>query len=249
MDLDPNKQRLATVLKWITGIAAAVIVSPIVFLAVKGLIGLGVALVIGLAIVNFAPVLSMRMANWKLLGIKSAARANPIETLQNQLRDRRAKLIEFAGQITEFSTACRGFEDKVKDFAAAQPENAQQFRDQVDAMHTLLARRRQKYVETKAETDKFEQRIGRADALWKMGEEAAKMNRFARQQDAGAFEKIKTEVALDAVQDSMNRAFADLEMSLLEETDTNHPALTHTPADVIEMPVLTDVVAVKRSAS
>ena len=75
-----------------------------------------IATVIGLTIVNLAPVVAMKLANWKLRGIKHEARANPIETLQNQLADRRRQLAAFAATITEFNAAVKGFESKVAVF-------------------------------------------------------------------------------------------------------------------------------------
>lgn len=228
---DVKKARLAIGLKWGLGLAAAVVISPIVFLAVKGLVGLALAATIGLAMVNFAPVLSMKFANWKLRGIKHEARTNPVETLQNQLVDRRKQLSAFRASITEFNAAVKGFEGKVTMFKRQQPDQADRFEKQLKGMQDLLVLRERRYREADAELDKFEGAIERASALWDMSLEAQRMNKLAGQQDAGAFDRIKTDVAFDSVESSLNRAFAELETSLLDEA----PALTHSPTDVIEM--------------
>lgn len=82
MDLDNIKrQKLATYAKWGLALLAAAIISPIIFFAVKGLIGLALAGLIGLTIVNFAPVVAMKFANWKVKAITHEAKQNPIEKM------------------------------------------------------------------------------------------------------------------------------------------------------------------------
>ncbi len=204
MDMETRKRRLGTGIKWGLGLAAALVISPVIFLVVKGLVGLAIAGVVGAAIINFAPVVAMKFANWKLAGIKHEARTNPIETLQNQLADRRRQLGAFMASITDFSAAVKGFESKVTRFKAEQPEEAPRFEQQLKGMQALLSLRQQRYREADAELDKFESAIRRASALWDMSLEAAKMNRLAGAQDAGVFEQIKTDVAFDAVESGLN---------------------------------------------
>jgi hypothetical protein len=50
-----------------------------------------------------------------------------------------------------------------------------------------------------------------------MGQAAAAMTSAAGMTEDDFLQKISTETALDSVQKSMNRAFADLEVSLLED--------------------------------
>lgn len=236
--IEIRKQRLATGLKWGMAGLAALVVSPIIFLIVKGLIGVALAAMIGLAIVNFAPVLSMKFANWKLAGIKHEARTNPIETLQNQLAQRRRQLADFLRSITEFSAAVKGFESKVTMFKSEQPDQSARFEAQLNGMKALLKLRQQRYKEADDEVDRFEATVRRADALWQMSLEAHKMNKLAGQQDAGVFDQIKTDVAFDSVESSLNRAFAELETALLDQAPA---ALEHRPADVIDLPVVATV--------
>jgi hypothetical protein len=51
---------LPTTLKWAGGFVAAVVISPFVFLAVKGVIGLAIALAVGGALVYGAPWASIK---------------------------------------------------------------------------------------------------------------------------------------------------------------------------------------------
>ena len=106
--LDIRKARLSSAVKWGLGIAAAVLISPVIFLAVQGLIGLALAGIVGLAIINFAPVLGMKFANWKLKAIKAdpASEFERIRTASQQLQSvaPEAKCIS-AGMSQDFELA------------------------------------------------------------------------------------------------------------------------------------------------
>jgi hypothetical protein len=80
--LTPQHHALAKKVQWGLGLAGAAIVSPVIFLAVKGLIGLSIAGLIGVTVWNFAPVVGIKLATWKLRAVKADARNNPIETME-----------------------------------------------------------------------------------------------------------------------------------------------------------------------
>jgi hypothetical protein len=75
-------------IKW--GIIALCIAlgAPLAIMLVKGLVGLVLAALIGLAAINFAPVIAMKFANQGLRMVMSEAGKNPIETLYNELAER-----------------------------------------------------------------------------------------------------------------------------------------------------------------
>lgn len=232
-ELELKKRRLSTGVKWGLGLAAALIISPVIFMIVKGLVGLAIAGVVGLAIINFAPVLSMKFANWKLKGIKAEAARNPVETMQHVYMEKESSLAAFLDGIEEFATEVNNFEDELATFKRQFPNEAPKFDKTFDAMQTLLKRRRQRYSEAKNALYQFSAEINKADAIWKMGLAAQKLTKAAGQTDDDFMQRIKTETAIDSVQSSLNRAMAELETSLLEET----PAIGYSSADVIELPV------------
>jgi hypothetical protein len=162
----------------------------------------------------------MRFANWKLKAIKAEAARNPVETLQGVYAERMAKKREFKQQITNFRSKVDGFADKVAGFREQFPKDAPKFEQQLGTMHALLSRRELKYKAVKAELEKFDLVIQRADALWKMGLAAAEMNAAAGAFDGDQMmQRIKTETALESVTDSVNLAFSELESDLMEGDD------------------------------
>lgn len=209
--------KLATSLKWGLGLTAAVVISPVIFMAVSGIVGLSLAVVVGLALVNGAPVVAMKLANWKLKGIKHEASVNPVETLQNGYREQDAALVRFARSITEFRMEVANFAGQIEVFASQFPQDAEKFRNQLATMNRLLKVREARYQAARDELIKFAGEIKRAEAIWKMGQAAQRLNKAAGFSDDDFLARIKTETALDSVQSSMNKAFAELETSLLDE--------------------------------
>lgn len=229
-----TKEAKTTALKWGLGVAAAIAVAPFIFLAVKGLVGLGIALVVGLVLINGAPVLSMKLANWKLKGIKHEATVNPVETLQHAYRERGEALQRFKQSITDFRTEVANFESQVEGFAAQFPADAPKFAGQALQMNRLLDLRENRYRAARDELAQFQSEIDRADAIWKMSQAAQRLNKAAGLSNDDFMARIKTETAIDSVQSSLNRAFAELETSLLDEAPLQLAGV-QAPAHIIAM--------------
>lgn len=216
-ELDQRKKRWRNGVKVGLAIVAGLIVSPVIFVAIKGLAGLAIAGAAGLAIVNAAPVVGDKMANWKLKALKAEAAKNPIETLQHDYAKRQQALGEFKEAINTFSASVQNFESKLEGFKAQFPKDVPKFEGQLLTMKKLLGVRRERYQQARESMVQYEGEIQRADAIWKMGLEAAKMNAAAGMSEEDFFQKIKVETALDSVTTSMNMAFAELETSLADE--------------------------------
>lgn len=229
--LDLRKQSLANKVKWGIAAAAALLISPVIFMIVKGLVGLAVAGVIGMAIISFAPVVSMKLANWKLKAIKAEAAANPVETMQNVYREKSQALDAFVQRIEDFATEVGNFGDKLSGFKVEFPGEAPKFQATMTAMQELLKRRRMRLYEARQELEAFAGEIRKADAIWKMGLAAASMHKAAGMTEDDFMQRIKTETAIDSVQSNLNRALAQLETSLAEDM----PALEHNPSPVIDV--------------
>lgn len=205
----------------ILGIAGFV-VAPFILLAIKGLLGLGLLILLGLGAFNLAPVIGDKIGNWRLQALKAEAAKNPIETLQTDYGMRLDALHQFKQAITTFSAAVKNFADRLDGFKSnpkITAKDAAKFDDQLMKMKKLLEVRRKRYKEAELALEQYDGEIEKAKAIWEMGLEAAKMNAAAGMSDEDFLQKIKVETALDSVQTSMNTAFAELETSLLEEDD------------------------------
>ncbi|MFM0157129.1 hypothetical protein [Paraburkholderia sediminicola] len=207
------------VIKWsIIGLCIA-IGAPLAILLVKGLVGLILAAVIGLAAINFGPVLAMKFANQKVKMFVNEAKSNPIETLYNELAEKQEGAERFKKSITDFRTEVKNFEDKTAQFKKQYPEDADRFETQLATMKKLLAFREGRYKQVQDELRRFSDAIDRAKALWDMSQSAQRMNKIAGMQSSDTFAQIKTDAALDSVMNSVNKAFSEMETSLMESAE------------------------------
>lgn len=217
-DIEAKRRRIEGIVKVGGLCAAAFFVAPFVFIVIKGLLGMIAAAAIGWGVIFFTPVVARMAANLRLKAIKAEAARNPIETLQNDYGRRQQQLRDFAERIKDFGAAVESFKDKLGGFIKAHPEDAPKFQGQLQKMQMLLSNRNVKFKQAQAELEAYEGEIQRANDIWEMGQAASAMSSAAGMTQDDFLQKISTETALDAVQQSMNRAFADVEVSLLEET-------------------------------
>lgn len=218
-DISPEqrRKRIEGVVKILILAVTGFLVAPFIFLAIKGLIGLVLAGVVGIVIVQFAPVVAAMIANWRLKMLKAEAARNPIETLQNDFGRRMEALRKFREAITTFSAEVQNFADKLVGFKRQYPDEANRFDEQLQKMHRLLDLRKRKYQEAQESLQAYSLEIDKAKAIWGMGQAAAAMNKAAGMTEDDFLARIMNETALEAVQTGMNTAFADLEISLLDE--------------------------------
>lgn len=229
---EQRKARIAGWAKWGIGLAGAILIAPFIYLAIKGLLGLSLALVLGLAIVHGAPVLSLKFANWKLKGLKHEARQNPIETRQNIAMQARSRIRDGERELATFATEVRNFSDQVKDLRYSQPEDAADFDEQLAALQRLLELKRQRLAEAKRNADEFEAATARAANKWKVAQAAIRMQKLSGAMEDDAMNKLLAAESLDSVQSAMNRALSELDSALAMEAPPALPQPSTPPIDV-----------------
>ena len=241
--MDINTQR-DKVKKWSTVALIGVVgllVSPVIFLAIQGLIGLIIAGVVGLAVVTFTPWMTMKFANWKVKAIVAEARENPIETMVNLLAAKREAFQLFQANVTTAATAEKNFKTKCDQFSKQYPARAQEFQVQLSAMHDLVERKKAALRQADKSLEDGENKLAEMRAYWEMSQAAQAANKAAGMDTGDQFERLKADTAVDAVFDSMNRAFAELEVAAsLESIDapaTPVAQLTRAEPVVLEVPV------------
>ncbi len=217
LELDLKRKRIEWVVKILALLLVGFLVAPFIFIAIKGLIGMAIAAAVSFVVIMFIPWFAAVVANWRLKAIKHEAAKNPIETLQNNYNDRMQALTQFRDSIRNFAGEVRTFADKLEGYKRDYPQDSDKFNDQFNQMRVLLQQRKLKYEEAKSNLALYEKQIQRVSAEWDMAQAAAKMNKAAGVDADAFFAKIQVETAFDSVQKSLNSAFADLEVSLMDE--------------------------------
>ena len=231
--------------------AACIAAAPIVIFGSLGLVGMLLAGGIGVLGINVAPVVALKLANWKYRAmdaervehinkVQDAAAENPIETLQLEYNERVKATERFAQGITEFRTEIKNYSDQVKQFETEYPEDAHTFRDQLAAMKENLESREAKFKTVRDELVKFDNTIKRMRAMWKMAQATQKMNKLAGMNTGDEFARIKTEAAVDSVMSSVNKAFAEMETEVMVNKKTSVVTITHNPSPTLQLPTQVD---------
>lgn len=118
-EIDAKKEKMQ---KWISigaMVAIGLVVSPVIFLAIGGMVGLAVAGALGFAMVSFAPVIALKIANAKyrateaekiahIQKVQAAATINPIETMQNLLQQKNKAFRDFKSSVENAIAARHG---------------------------------------------------------------------------------------------------------------------------------------------
>jgi hypothetical protein len=251
--MDTEAQR-ARVKKWATiGLVGLVglIVSPIIFLAIQGLVGLVIAGVVGLSIVTFTPWMTMKFANWKVQAIIYEAKENPIETMINLLAAKQIAFKEFQVNVTTAVTARNNFKSKIETFAAKYPARAPEFKTQLVRMTDLVERKKKALNDAEHMLEEGHTKLEEMKAYWDMSQAAQAANKAAGMDTGDQFERLKSDTAVDAVFESMNRAFAELEVAAALDVDSDDrpvqsvAQLTNNKSDVIDVVVNTQKVSVQ----
>lgn len=236
MDEDKRKQKVATVLKWIGGLGAAALISPVIFFAVKGLVGLAIAGGVGLVLIKLTPWASMKLSNMAVRLMLNEAKRNPIETLINLQVEKTKELEALEEAVTEFDAEVMSYDGKLDGYAKKYPDKVKLYREISRKMHLLLDQQRRELGEANQQLLVLQDAIGEARDTYDMALAAAKVQQLSGKAQEKVFQKIKEQVAFDSVSKSVYKAFAAVNTSLAKRqeltAEASPAALEAVPIDV-----------------
>lgn len=232
-DLELKRERIEKIVKVLGLGVAGFFVAPFIFIAIKGLIGLTIAAVVGLLLVNVGvPWFAVKIANWRLKALKYEASLNPIETLENQYDARANALNAILQNLKEFYAVVEELAQQIKEHNERYPDRPSQFQDKYLKMKALYVLRSQKYKQAKKNLSQFWDMIDEKRSDWKVAQSAAKAMKIANiGEDFQS--KLMQDAALSSIQDGLNMAFSELEVSLLENDDQSTTTVVTSPVKAI----------------
>ena len=220
---DPRARFWGNIAKYGALLVAGFLVAPFIWVAIGGLIGLIVAVVVILAAWMLRPVVFSFAANMRLKLIKSEAAKNPVETLQNDLKDKAEALGKRKEAIETLNSQIRTFSDKVDEIKASYgPEDAgyQKLSRDLADLRRVYAHRCDKWKEAREQLKLYEEEIKRANMIWEAAQAAAAARETSGRTEDEFYAKLRTETAFEAIKKSYNDALASLDTALLEETSS-----------------------------
>lgn len=242
--------RKANLAKWGVGVLAAIIVAPLVWFLAYAVLGvaflsvaLGLAALVGVTIVNLAPVVTMKLANKRIAMIMEEAARNPIPTLYAGLEEDKRARNEDDQAITAYDTEITNIENQFDKLTRdLTEEDVVKFKADIDAMKDELQAQQDDLKEVDRLIGLKTAAIKRAEAIWNLtmviGNANAKFNQ--RNADA-AMKKIKEETAIDSVNKAMAQSRAQLRQRVrnrkqVGDSSATVPSLDNNPSLIIDVP-------------
>lgn len=210
-------QKLFRVGVVIASVLVLALVAPIIWAAASaglGLIALGVVGLVGFAVIQALPYFGQKIENAVLKLRKAEARGNPIEQLQNFLRQKAQQVADFKAAVAQIGGQIRSLEDMVAQRkkerpgydATAQERSIQAMRDAYDTLKS-------KYVNAEKALADLKLVIQDKEFEWKFSQAGQQaMQTLNATSGKELMEAMLADEAFSSVTDNFNKVFADLEM-------------------------------------
>ena len=150
--------------------------------------------------------------------MQQQAAENPIETAVTQSQAFKERGVQQLNAITAYGTEVNNFETMTQGFAKKYPDQAQRYKQQLDVMKQALQFKQKKYSELQQNIRLMDEQIEFLRANWKMSQALQKANALAGVDTEDPMAQLKTDAAIDAVVNSINRAFAEMDSSVLSDS-------------------------------
>lgn len=218
--IDPRAKFWGNLAKGAFLLVGCFFIAPFIWVAIGGLMGLIVAVIILVSVWMFRPVAFSFAANMRLILIKREASRNPVETLQSDLREKMIQLDDRKTAIERLKAQIMTFGDKVSDIRAKYGVNDSAYiklSADVANLNRVYANRCAKWKEARHQLEQYQETIDRANMIWEAGCAAAAARESSGFTEADFMSKLKTDTAFDAIQTNYNEALASLDTAMIDE--------------------------------
>lgn len=211
-----KQETFTRVVKYGTLSLVALVISPIIFAIVKGVVGLALAAVILLVLNALAPAFSIWLGQLKYGAMRAVISRAPVDALVQRL-DERWKAIGTAAEALKTQAAeLQQFKAKVSQYVRDWPEEAPAMQEKLAAYEKLFALRTDMFKRAKQDTQEFARKVDKAEAVYSMALADQKLAKsFGKQRDFDAY--FREKVAFEEIDKASATSLASLQMALLDE--------------------------------
>lgn len=238
---EQRAQKWGTFAKWAGTLVVGYLVAPFIWVAIGGLVGLGVAGAIATLFYIYTPRIQDMAKNMRISQIKSEAARDPIATLENDFLARTQKLNDNKNRLAMLIAKTEGFGSQLEQFKKLAPARAVKFEEVYDKMRQLCNLTGEELKKAKIGLKDREGQIEIAKAEWAMALSAKDLTKGAGQIEEDFLAKIRTDAAFTAVTDGMNNAFAQVDILLLEGESTTINVTNTVPQAALPAPTSTAI--------
>ena len=223
-----NKETFTRIIKYGGMGVIAMVIAPFVFLAIQGIVGAAIAIVIAGILHALMPAFSTWLGQLKYGAMKVVISRAPVEALIARASERAKALQEQAQLLKAQGEELATFKRKTLQFMRDYPEDAPQMQEKLDGYEKLFALRMDMFKQAKADAVEFGKKVDKAEAVYDMAMADAKLSKsFGKQKDFDAF--FREKVAFEAIERASDASMASLSMALLDDdlVAKVKPAETH----------------------
>lgn len=238
---------------WVAGGVGLLLLTPLIWslaYAVLGLAALGVSLgiagAVGLAIIYFTPVITMKLKNKQIEMIIAEATKNPIPTMRAEWEKDGEEIEAFRAAIVKFDTAVEAAKKQIDKLAKDMtPADMAEFQSDYEAKKEDVAAQYQDLAALEEGHRKADNEIKRLNAIWESANAMSKagaMNMGTRKLDA--ISAIKRDASFNAVIQANAAAKANMRARMEQRKAASTQQLANNAS-----PVLGVIVAEKQKVS
>ena len=193
------------------------VLAPIIWAAASatfGLIALGVTGLVGFALLQAMPLFGQKIENAILKARKAEARDNPIEQLQNFLRQKAQQVAEFKVAVTTINAQIKNLQSMVEQRKRERPGyDATAQERSIAAMTDAYEALRQKYKNAEKALADLQLAIQDKEFEWKFSQAGQQaMQSLNATSGKELMEAMLADEAFSSVTDNFNKVFAELEV-------------------------------------
>lgn len=201
----------------VAAVALMALIAPVIWAAASagvGLIALGVIGLVGFAALQALPYFGQKIENAVLKLRKNEARANPIEQLQNFLRQKAQQVADFKAAVSSIGAQIKTLEDMVAQRKRERPGyNAGPQEASIAAMKDAYNTLKDKYINAENALSELKLAIQDKEFEWKFSQAGqAAMKSLNATSGKELMEAMLADEAFSSVTENFNKVFADLEM-------------------------------------
>jgi len=195
---------------------AALVVAPVVFMIIKGIVGAAIALAVGGLVIALAPAVSQSLTTLKFKALGVVIDHSPVEALHQRAKERWEELENQQEMLKQQAASLESFRSKALRFIKQYPDEALTWQERLKGYENLFAMRVEMWKKARDSTQIFMQQVDKAEAIYEMAVEDQKIGKsFGKSKDFMSVFKEKT--AFEAIDKANNQAMADLKMALLDD--------------------------------
>lgn len=207
-------------------VAVMALLAPVIWAAASagiGLIAIGLIGIVGFGVLQALPYFGQKIENTVLKLRKNEARVNPIEQLQNFLRQKAQQVADFKSAVSSIGAQIKTLEDMVAQRKKERPGyDATAQLQSIQAMKDAYSTLKSKYVAAEQALAELKLAIQDKEFEWKFSQAGQQaMQTLNATNGKELMEQMLAGEAFSSVTENFNKVFADLEMEAQNLTSAN----------------------------